>query len=200
MGIVRVFAFAVLFAFAGCTRVTSDVTTFNGIAGEADGKKIAFLDDGDYKTLEREHYKGFIRSKLSGLGFVETEPESADLLIAFNYGVGDGDSISTSVDVPVYGVTGYSNDLYGGTVSHHGITGTTSIPFNTTSYGRNLIVVLVDKLTKESVWEATVKSKGRCSDLNQIMPYMVDAAFKDFPGHTGLANERITVRARGLNC
>jgi hypothetical protein len=71
-----------------------------------------------------------------------------------------------------------------------------------TNYMRDLILYIVDSSSLDQsrlrvLYEGTVRSRGPSSQLPQVMPAMVKALFRDFPGESGTTRiERIQIDAK----
>jgi hypothetical protein len=107
----------------------------------------------------------------------------------------DGSTVSGSV--PIFGQTGggtaYTTGSFGTALGPAGFSATTystptfgqvgAIPVSHTYYTRNLIFRIYDE--KKTVLEGRVTSTGSSSQISQVMPNMISALFKDFPGING---------------
>jgi hypothetical protein len=107
--------------------------------------------------------------------------------------------------MPIYGQTGggtsYSSGTvtsgYGGYASYSGTTYTAptfgqvgSVPYSQKMYGRNLDLSIIDdrrssKNNVVKVYEGRVASSGSSADIAVVLPTMIEALFKDFPGQSG---------------
>jgi hypothetical protein len=54
-----------------------------------------------------------------------------------------------------------------------------------TMFQRQLTLKITDARSQQRVYEITVRSDGEGSSLATVMPYLVESAFKDFPGQNG---------------
>ena len=55
-----------------------------------------------------------------------------------------------------------------------------------TVFHRELKLRIDDVAKKQPLYDVTVKSDGEEGNLAKIMPYLIDSAFKDFPGKSGV--------------
>lgn len=53
-------------------------------------------------------------------------------------------------------------------------------------YERQLKIKITDATLNKPVYEVTVNNEGRTPDLVRIMPYLVQSAFRNFPGPSGV--------------
>lgn len=54
-----------------------------------------------------------------------------------------------------------------------------------TVYTRLLRVRMIDKSQGDVVYEARALSEGPTQEISTIMPYLVEAIFREFPGESG---------------
>ena len=106
--------------------------------------------------------------------------------------------------VPIFGQTGTSSSTTYGTTSSSGgfgtYSGTTyhtptfgivgSSTYSTTVYSRAFQLSIAEPQTAGGnetrvLFEATVSSVGTSSQLSQVMPAMIEALFREFPGESG---------------
>jgi hypothetical protein len=142
---------------------------------------------------------------LNAYGWQQQSNQGAepDMLVYFGYGIDDGQTVSGSM--PLYGQTGggtsYSyghvNTSYGTSASYSGTTYTAptygvvgSIPYSTRIYNRSLWLEILDAKTSTAsspvkVFEGRVQSSGGSSDIAAVLPTMIEALFKNFPGPSG---------------
>jgi len=211
MNILRLMSISVvLMLLSGCAGlVKSNVSVFHVLPEKAEPTKYAFLPvEGQRGSLEYESYKGLVRTELSKYQYEETSISEATVIIAFNYVIGDGKVKVSSV--PTYGQTGVSSSTTYGTVSTYGnygtYSGTTtytptygvtgSQAVSRTAYTRKVWLHIVDKASLESnepkkLYEASVVSEGSSSQIAKVMPALIKAIFKKFPGKSGSTRKEI---------
>ncbi len=172
--------------FFGCTAyVVSNVSVLHRI----DHKPLNYafkLFDIQKISLAYEAYQDLIRKELSEYQFKETSINKADVFIMFRYGMNDGREITTSFPafVPV---------TPGGIKHVGGIVGSEDI--SETVFDRSLKLYIVEKDSMKPLYEASVKSSGSSSRLAAVMPFMIKALFKEFPGESGTnRHEEIPMR------
>ena len=190
---------------SGCAGfIKSDVAVFHQLPETPSTTTYSFYPlEGQGHSLEYKSYQNQIRLKLQEYKFVEVPMEDKpEAIIAFNYGVDSGrESLSS---VPIYGQTGVSSSTSYGTVNSQGgfgtYSGTTtytptygvvgSSTVSSTKYGRTLWLSIVELKSVGTgnlnvLYEARVNSAGSSSQLPKVMPSMIEAIFKDFPGKSG---------------
>lgn len=163
--------------------------------------------EGQENSLEYKNYASFIRSELTRYGW--TEPTTAaipEMLITFNYAIDTGQVKSYSV--PVMGQTGVSSSSTYGSINSsgnfqsntynyptYGVVGSRTESY--TEYTRMLLLRIIDsKSIKKGksknptppkiLYEASVTSIGSSNRLLEVLPYMIEAIFRDFPGKSGV--------------
>lgn len=199
----------VLYLLAGCSSIQSHVTVFHVLPESPPQTKYAFLPlEGQGESLEYATYKGLIRAELSKRQFEEVPLNDATVVVAFTYSIGEGKEKLTSV--PIFGQTGVSSSHTTGTVHTYGgygtYSGTTTYTprygitgvgtFSDTEYMRRLRLHIVDKASLDAgkvkvLYEADVASEGSSSQIAAVMPTMIRALFKEFPGKSGSTRKEV---------
>jgi len=194
-----------LVIFSGCASVQSTTSRFHQLPEKGNGETFAFLPSKSQEGgLEYQAYCDRIKSKLIEYGWIPSDnPSNIDYLVFFSYSIDGGDTVSGSM--PIYGQTGggtsYSSGTvssgYGGYASYSGTTYSAptfgqvgSVPYTTKMYGRNLDLTIIDdrKSSKDNVvkvYEGRVASSGSSADIAVVLPTMIEALFKNFPGQSG---------------
>lgn len=196
---------AALLVFSGCATVESTTSRFHQLPERGNGEAFAFLPAQSQEGgLEYQIYSERIKKKLIEYGWALSDsPSTADYLVYFTYSIDGGETISGSS--PIYGQTGggtsYSSGTvtsgYGGYATYSGTTYTAptfgqvgSVSYSRKMYGRNLDLAIIDdrrsskdKIVK--VYEGRVASSGSSADIAVVLPTMIEALFKDFPGQSG---------------
>jgi len=201
---------ALLIACAGM--VESDVVAFHRLQQTHQPVRYLFYELEDQRrSLEYKTYQDMVRAELSKHQYSEVKDISeADVIIAFNYGIDSGrEKLET---IPVFGQTGVSSSFTSGTITSSGSTasysGTTTynptygivgtMTDSRTEYTRGLWLYMVDANELrthnkvEIIYEGRVMSAGSSAQLAKVMPAMVTALFKEFPGKSG-ATRRASV-------
>jgi hypothetical protein len=184
-------------ALGGCAgSIKSDVTRFHDLGAETPRGTFAIVAHPDQRdSLEFKNYSRMLAGQIVRHNLVEVEdPANADYVVKFRYGMGAGES--TVVSSPVYGQTGAVYTGPGQIQPTYGIVGTSTS--TVTTYTRHAEIDMfrrsrVGDLKK--VHETKIVSRGPTDALTQVLPYMLEAAFKTFPGRSG-ETESVVVEMR----
>ncbi len=202
--LVRVFAVVIAalpLLLSGCaTTIRSEVTAFHQWPAALPGQSYVFMRPAQ-PDLERQNYEKLVRERLAKLGLREAATgEPAALAVTMNYSVNGRDVrvVETVLVDPWYGTPWYGPGYYS---PYWGWPGYGS-PFygpmwpampvareqqrRYTIFHRELKLRIDDVAKKQPLYDVTVKSNGEEGNLAKIMPYLVDSAFKDFPGKSGV--------------
>lgn len=196
--------------FSGCMMVKSHVSVFHVLPESPMHTEYAFSPFEDQRgSLEYESYKGLIRNELLKYQYVEVPLSKATVLVFFQYGIDGGKTINYSI--PTYGQTGvkssyttgsyssYGNyGTYSGTTTYtptYGITGSKTA--SRTEYSRHVTIEILDKTSLENkkikkLYTATANSEGKSSQIAAVMPAIIEAIFKKFPGKSGSTRREIS--------
>ena len=185
----------VVLVFSGCTPVYR--VQVNGFADSDYAGRIvlnAKIYTVENTTAENPLFDKEIKAKIDKIlknkGFILSNKETADLLCAFNYGVGIGRTQVGSVPVqspPITSSVVVSNQGGASQTTAIMTPGPTSyVPYARTDYDRWLTIVISDarsyrEAKKEKViWYGDIISSGSSRDLRTVMNYMLIAAFEEF--------------------
>jgi hypothetical protein len=184
-------------ALAACASphyVTSDVIRFHTLPAAPSGQTfvIATQDADQSQSLAFRKYADEVSAKLTSMGLQPASGPTAkaDFVVTLSYGVRGPTPDIQSRD--------YGPDWGFGVGYHHG-------PWGWGGYGgpgwdhytdtRQLFVRRVevdiyrgstyDTKDKERVFEGRALSVGQSGQLEGVMPYILDALFKNFPGRSG---------------
>jgi hypothetical protein len=184
--------------------IKSEVTVFHKLPDQPPSVSYIFVPlEAQKSSLEYETYQDLIRKQLAKHNFKEvTVDKTPDVIVAFGYGIDSGREKLASI--PIYGKTGVSSSHTYGTLTTYGKSGTYSgtttyrpsygiigtAPVSKTEYQRGMWLAVVDSKSVGTenlsvLYEGTVKSSGSSSQLSKVMPAMVEALFKEFPGKSG---------------
>jgi len=200
---------------AGCaTFVQSQVTRFHQLDSAA--KKYVLVPTKEQEnSLEHTAYSALVRTKLNALGWSETPFDQADVAVFVQYAIGAGREVAFSYPIigqvptgntystSTFNVNSYGTNYATGTVNTQTTRQTTFGVVGTgvgtaTVFDRALRVDMVSvpefKATNRvvPVYEGTVRSAGSTGVLSQVMPALVEALFKDFPGTSGRTDRVVT--------
>ena len=207
---ILVLAFA-LFS-SGCAVVESRVTVFHTIPATAPAGKASIIPlrpeiEGLEFASYAEQFAAALRAKGFTVGPLDPDTKYAAFL---DYGIDNGQLVTTTRTRPQFGVTGSSGSTTTGTVTSYGNTArvnatTTNIPtFGVTGYVpvTNTTEVFARYVTFEiftsnpdmnlgpPIYEGSVRSEGSCGNLASVMPNFIFALMADFPGETGGRTEQ----------
>lgn len=201
-------AAAAVLALAGCAGpkfVTSDVTRYHALTEAPQGKTFAIvaLDDDQESSFAFKEFGDLINQRLSALGLRQYTggggPTGADYVVTLRYAV-YGPSADVRTRWSGFGPRGHFGFGYGyGPYWGRG-------PFGFTGYDpfwddqidietRQLFTRRVEvnmfegdsfnSERKERVFEGRAVSSGINGQIEPVMPYILDAIFRDFPGRSG---------------
>ena len=155
--------------------------------------------------LEFSQYASLVAAQLQKVGYVPGNPQSADLVVQFDYGVDKGrDKVrTTGFSDPYWG--GWYGPGYGGFYGRPGFYGRRGgfggwgygfyDPFFFGSGYNNVDVVTVYtsgvelKIDRRADGKRLFEGKAEAASMSNRLPYLVpnlvEAMFTDFPGHNG---------------
>jgi len=153
-------------------------------------------------SLEWDSLAKAVGDELVKAGAVITPRQDAKYLLSFSYFMGAQGT--QTVNLPMFGQTGVSSAMTTGSVRTSGNTATFSgnttytpsfgvtgfMPLQLARNERVLVMTIFDRgeisagATKP-VYEGKVSSIGSCDDVPIVVPFMVTAAFQEFPGESG---------------
>lgn len=210
---------------SGCATLRSDITEFHSLPPQAESLSYTVLPARKELngSLEFETYAEQVRRGMRAKGFRVVEPGApADLIAFLDYGIDRGRQEVSTYSIPQWGVKGYSGARTTGTVSTYGNTSylnatTTATPiYGVTGYTqgvsssrvftRNVYLDVVDLRGWEpnqplkNVYQGRLRSEGSCGNIAAVMPALIDALLKDFPGQSG-KTRRVDQRLdQGASC
>lgn len=187
---------------SGCaTKIRSEVTSFHQWPDNMSGRSFSFVhQDDEAKSLERQSYENLLRTELLKLGLVEqTTGAPAQLAVRLDYRITGRDVriIETVLVDPWYGTPWYGPGFYNPYWGWHGYGPSyygpmwPSMPVareqsrRYSIFQRELRIRISDYASEKTWFEVTARSEGEQGNLAIVMPYLVQAAFKEFPGTTG---------------
>lgn len=188
---------------SGCaTKIRSEVTSFHQWPDNMSGRSFSFVhQDDEAKSLERQSYENLLRTELLKLGLVEqTTGAPAQLAVRLDYRITGRDVriIETVLVDPWYGTPWYGPGFYNPYWGWHGYGPPyygpmwPSMPVareqsrRYSIFQRELRIRISDYASEKTWFEVTARSEGEQGNLAIVMPYLVQAAFKEFPGTTGV--------------
>ena len=186
---------------AGCTSpvVRSDVTAFHDWPADLQGNTFTFVATPEQQNnLEYRAYQSLISEQLERLGLRPADnPTAAHLRVRFNYGIEARDVrvIQPVVADPFYlpfyrpyGAFGYGAFGYGPFYDPfwYGEPYLERRENRYVLYTRRLKIEISRASDGKNLFETTVVSEGTDRSLAAVMPYMVQSAFQQFPGKSGV--------------
>lgn len=187
---------------AGCaSTIRTEVTAFNQWPADAAGRSFGFVHrDSEAQDLARQTYEHLVRAQLRKLGLKDAmASETAQLSVRLDYAISGRDVrvvetvlVDPWVGTPWYG-SGFFHPYWGMPGSHpyfHGpmfpgppVAREREMRF--TVFRRELKLTISDTAGGRALYDVTVVSEGEQGNLALLMPYLVEAAFRDFPGLNG---------------
>lgn len=177
----------------------SDVARFHRLNEVPQTATFVVVPSDDSKqtsSLEFQQYAGLVRRELTKFGYRPASAgNAAELIVEMDYGVSKGEQVVRSRPTVFYGFYGHSSPFYTGYWYRGALYG--DYPFGyrdvytETMYNRTLKMVIVRSANagREVMFEGEVVSIGRDRRLPEIMPYLVQAMFTNFPGESGVTKE-----------
>ena len=211
----KISALFFLFLLIGCVtpKVNTNISSYSNMNYNSGGDVFVLASSEELQnSIEFERVKKKVESNFRGKGYsIANNVNDADLIAFISFGIGEGQNISSSFSMPVYGQTGVLGsstygtiNTYGNTSSisantiytpSYGITGYQNIPVNRTVYNRFFIMDIFendmgDKLGKKK-YEVNLNSQGSSSSLNCVIDEMLVSLFSTFPEevNTSLSQE-----------
>lgn len=210
---------------ACATGFNADVSRFQSKLPAPQGQTFAVVaeDPALAGGLEFSQYADFVEAEMGSLGYTQVDdPEAADLLVRFDYGVDNGRTRVRSTGFSRYGY-GYRDPFYD---SWYGYRGPRTvlrrvrtrdgrvavIPTRSWGYGfydpwfrrgndvwadtvyTSGIEMKIDRAaTGERLFEGKAQAMSTSNRLQYLVPNLVEAMFTDFPGNSG-ETVRISVK------
>lgn len=192
------------FALSGCAAMLeARVSSFHNLASGQVAQTFAVVPyDWQNGSLEFQTYEQRITTELNSRGFEPAPLDQAQFVVFLAYAIDSGQNVTYSY--PFIGQTGISSAKTYGTVNSYGNTAkysgtTTYTPTygvvgsgtgSQTEYKRVVRLDILDKASLASgnvrkVYEGEVISSGSTGQLSAVMPTLLTALFKDFPGKSG---------------
>lgn len=188
---------------SGCaSTIRSEVTTFHHWPPVSEGRLFTFVRTPQQaQSLEHEAYEKLIRQQLEKHGLREAGiSEIAPLVVEFTASIQGRDVrvVETVLVDSWYGTPWYGPGFYNPYWGYPGFAypyygpGWGGMPVareqerRYTVFQRELKLKITDALSQQPVYELRVRSDGKEGNLARVMPYLVESAFKDFPGKSGV--------------
>ena len=194
-------AASMLLVLQGCVQVQSEATVYHRLPKKGSGDTFAVVPgvEGLKQSLEFETLTEPLEKRLETYGLRKAAvTDKPHYLVVVAYWIGDSKVVTESS--PIIAQTG------GGTTYHSGSVGGTSYSgtsYSAPTYGvvgsttdsgivytRHLTVDIIDTSRSAegktvNVYEGKVLSTGSTGSVQAIVPHMMNALLKDFPGKNG---------------
>ncbi len=182
---------------AACaSKMTTEVTRFHQLAAPA-GQSINVqpMNPAYQNSIEFNQYADLIGDRMSALGYQPpVSGKSSDLMVRIDYGVNKFGNALRDDDNPVSVGVGVGGGSRGSSVGV-GISTAFGSSGNDSARFMRWLRVEIDRTSDGvRVFEGNARSEGKTGDLSLVMPYLMDAMFKEFPGKSG-ATIKVTVDA-----
>jgi hypothetical protein len=191
-----------LLALGGCTTgFPAQVSRFQAMpAPQGQSFVIQAANPRDRGGIEFGQYADLVRRHLTALGYSEAaSPDSATLIVSFDYGVDNGRDEIVHWPSPYLGGFGYG--YYGGR-GYYGRRYPYGWGWNDPFWGNDIDVYTVFTSALDlninrasdgqSVFEGHARARSRSDRLQALVPNLVEAMFTGFPGNSG-ETVRITI-------
>ncbi len=185
---------------SACTTIlTAQVTSFHRESEAWAGKRFDLVPkEGQARGLEFDAYAQQVRAALAGAGLVPADAGSAQLHVRIGYGVDELRAVA--YEQPVYGYAQFGpvwswQPYYGrGGVLYHawrpgwpygyGVVGSSIGQYRVWRHRLDVDIVEAGA-DATKVYEGRASTQSRGDALPTLMPVLVHALFKDFPGPNG---------------
>lgn len=186
----------------GCTHIVTTTVTYQGPDAAQRGILVVMPGDpANNGSLAFNSIRKRVAYYLSTKGYEITDGSAGANFVAFvNYKIDKGRTVNSST--PIIGQTGggasYSSGMvtgYGGTSTYSGTTYSPAtygvvgvVNSQSTLYTRDVWIDIFKwdgKKLGAKVYEMKAVSEGSCGNVNAVVPSIIDAMFKDFPGEDG---------------
>lgn len=195
-----------LLGLAACaTPFKADVSRFQSRLPSPAGQTFAVVADDPQMTggIEFGQYADLVEAQMAAQGYTAVdEPENAELLVRFNYGVDGGrERVRSTGHSPYwdpwygYGRFGYWGPYRRGLWSYGWYDPWFDSGYNIDSYTvyTSGIELKIDKRENgERLFEGRAEAVSRSNKLQYLVPNLVEAMFTGFPGNSG-ETVRITI-------
>ena len=193
-----------LLGLAGCaTGFNSDVTRFTSQLPAPQGQTFAVVADDPALAggLEFSQYADIVEAQMSRLGYTLGSPDTANLLVRFDYGVDNGRERVRTTGFhdpfyrPWYGFYPQSR-FYRSRLHRSRFGGAWGYGFydpwfggpeirSYTVYTSGIDMTIDDRTTGERLFEGKAQALSTSNRLQYLVPNLVEAMFTDFPGNSG---------------
>jgi hypothetical protein len=198
-----------LLGLAACTQgLTANVSRFASQLPAPQGQTFAVVagDPALAGGLEFSQYAQVVEARMGALGYAPASPETASLLVRFDYGIDKGREKvrSTGFHDPFYSPWyGYRGGYYGRPIGYgRGFRGGWGYGWHDSFFDSGYdsytiytsgIGLKIDRRTDgQRLFEGKAEAASTSNRLQYLVPNLVEAMFTGFPGNSG-ETVRITV-------
>jgi len=192
----RVFALAATLAMlvlGACARdVETRVTRFHEGHLPAGGTFVVQPESPDLAGPEFNRYADLVAQEMTRYDYSRTkDPAAADLHVAIGYSVSEGRTKIESRPGYAYPhyrfhVGAFHRPFHYGFYQPHYYDGFLGPDIRSeTVYTRRLSMKVRNNETGETLFEGRALSEGPTAEVAQVMPYLVESMFRNFPGESG---------------
>jgi Domain of unknown function (DUF4136) len=198
-----------LLGLSACaTQFRSEVQSFHKFAAAPGGETFRVIpaDPAKQGSLEFEAYAGLVRGEMVRLGYKPVNASNAaDIDVKLGYSISEPvEKVETRPGFGGYASLGYNPFFYGNRGYyrrgyHPGFAyssfgydpfwgnGLWDAPevYSYSVYTRKMNVTMTRAATSEQLYDGKVESAGKDNRLPELMPYLVQSMFQDFPGQSG---------------
>ncbi|MEQ1541035.1 MAG: DUF4136 domain-containing protein [Novosphingobium sp.] len=191
-----------LAALAACAQpFNAKVSRFQSQLPAPQGQTFAVVADDPALAggLEFSQYSRLVDERMAQLGYTPARPETANLLVRFDYGVDKGREKVRSTGLgydpfwgPWRGYYGYPRSYWGGYRRPHGMWGYGwHDPWfdngyeNYTVFTSGISLKIDRKADGVRLFEGKAEAASTSNRLQYLVPNLVEAMFTNFPGNSG---------------
>lgn len=178
-----VFVIILTFALSACATsgFKAEVSRFHALP-PAENQTFQVIPGANVEDgIEFKSYLGYLVDHLSAAGYRPAFNEAPQYQVFLDYGSRPDPGYRPSSG-PIIGIG------IGGFGSHVGGGVSTAIDAGDSSdvyYLHAVNIVINDAITGQRLYEGTASGYGRGAAIQNVMPYLFDALFQDFPGTSG---------------
>ena len=176
----------------GCSSgIKNNVTRFHQLPSpNGESIEVIAMDPTLQQSIEFGSYAQMIGSKLGIVGYTPPTGNATHYVaeISYNITLIQDTLIQNASPVSVGVGVGVGSGRRRGTSMGVGISTSFGSSSNTAQYVSSLSMNIINLSTGKRVYEGHVESINKNQNLAQIMPFMIEALFQDFPGENGSSN------------
>lgn len=180
-----------VFLLTSCSSsIKNNVTRFHQLptpSGET--IEVIAMDPTLQQSIEFGAYAQMVGSKLGIIGYNPPQGNASQYIAEISYLIRPlQDSIVEDRSPVSVGVGVGSGGYRRGTSMGVGLSTSFGSSENAVQYVSSLSMNIIELSTGQRLYEGRVESINKNQNLAQIMPYMIEALFRDFPGENGTSD------------